>query len=96
MQAETIIGAQIRAARGALNWSVKDLAERTGVGTATIVRYEMAEGVPPTRKGNLDLIRRALEAAGIEFTGSAQGAPGIVMHFHLRTKVQKSATVAEG
>ena len=80
MQAESLTGEQIRAARGALNWSVQELANRTGVGTATIVRYEMVSGVPKTRKGNLEIIKRAFESAGIEFIGTPDDAPGIRIH----------------
>ena len=80
MQDLEITGYQIRAARGALNWSVGDLAEKSGVGTATIVRYESTREVPATRKGNLRKIRNALESAGIEFIGTPDDAPGIRIH----------------
>ena len=72
-----ITGMQIRAARGALGWSVKNLSERSGVGTATIVRYEEVVGIPKTRKGNLDLIFDAFTRAGIEFIGTPDDRPGI-------------------
>jgi len=77
MQVWEITGSQIRAARGALGWSVRDLADRTGIGTATIVRYEAAADVPKSRKGHLDTLRRYFEAAGIEFIGSSDDRPGI-------------------
>lgn len=77
MQEKQPTGQQIRAARGALNWSVKKLADVTGVGTATIVRYEQASGVPKTRKNNLKRIKQALETAGIEFIGTPGDGPGI-------------------
>lgn len=80
MQVKAIAGVQICAARGALNWSVQDLADRTGVGSATIVRYEAAGGVPRSRKGNLNVIRAVFEAAGIEFIGTPEDAPGIRIH----------------
>jgi transcriptional regulator with XRE-family HTH domain len=80
MQVKEIVGVQICAARGALNWSVQELANRTGVGTATIVRYETAEGVPKSRKGNLDAIRSVFEQAGIEFIGAPGDARGIRIH----------------
>ena len=80
MQVKEITGGQLRAARGALNLSVRKLAEKTGVGTATIVRYEEAQGVPAARKGNLELLISTLEAAGIEFTGTPDDAPGIRIH----------------
>lgn len=77
MQGQGLTARQIKAARGALGWSVQDLAERTGVGTATISRYELADAVPKSRKDNLDKIRMAFEAAGIEFVGSPDDRPGI-------------------
>ena len=77
----SITGQQIRTARAALNWSVKDLADATGVGTATIVRYEMAEAVvPKSRKNNLEILRTCFEAAGIEFIGTPDDAPGLRCH----------------
>jgi len=80
MQVEEITGQQIRAARGALNWSVRRLADVTSVGSATIVRYEDVVGVPKARKDSLDRIRRALESAGIEFIGAPNDGPGIRIH----------------
>lgn len=77
MQVRKITGTQIRAARGALGWSVQDLSEVAGVGTATIVRYETSKGVPPSRKGNLEAIMAAIESAGIEFIGTPDDGPGI-------------------
>jgi transcriptional regulator with XRE-family HTH domain len=77
MQGHLITGTQIRAARGALNWSVKQLADRAGVGTATIARYEEASCVPKSRKGNLKKLRAVFEAAGIEFIGTPDDRPGI-------------------
>lgn len=77
MQGESLTAQQIKAARGALGWSVQDLADRTGVGTATISRYELAVAVPKSRKDNLEKIRLAFEAAGIEFIGSPDDRPGI-------------------
>ncbi len=77
MQDQVLTAQQIRAARGALGWSVRELADLTGVGTATISRYEIADAVPRSRKDNLEKIQAALEAAGIEFIGSPDDRPGI-------------------
>jgi len=77
MQEPKVTGIQLRAARGALNWSVRELAEKSGVGAATIVRYEEDGGVPKSRKGNLALLISTIEAAGIEFIGSPENRPGI-------------------
>ena len=73
-------GAQLRAARNALGWSIETLAERSGVSVRTIIRYEDTDEVPPTRGGNLAKLIFALEAAGIEFIGTPDEAPGILIH----------------
>lgn len=77
MQGHRLTGVQIRSARAALGWSVQDLANKTSVGTATIVRYESSLGVPLSRKGHLETLRRYFEAAGIEFIGTPDDGPGI-------------------
>lgn len=77
MQGQGLSGQQIKAARGALGWTVQDLADKSGVGTATISRYELADAVPKSRKDNLEKIRMAFEMAGIEFIGSPDDRPGI-------------------
>ncbi|WP_413717299.1 helix-turn-helix domain-containing protein [Silicimonas sp. MF1-12-2] len=73
-------GAQLRAARNALDWSIEELAEKSGVSVRTIIRYEQHDEVPPTRGGNLYSLIAALEAAGIEFIGSPEDGPGIRIH----------------
>ena len=77
MQVIDITGIQLRAARGALGWSVVDLAKAANVGSATIVRYEATIGIPPSRKDNLQKLKSALESAGIEFIGTPTDRPGI-------------------
>ena len=72
-----ITGAQIRAARGALRWSIDMLAEKAGLAPRTILRFEQVDGVPPSRSSNLEHVRKILEAAGIEFVGDPNDAPGI-------------------
>ena len=72
-----ITGVQIRSARAALRWSVQQLAERAGVGTQTIKRFEVVEGIPHSRTQTLLDIKAALEAAGIEFIGTPEDRPGI-------------------
>jgi len=72
-----ITGAQIRSARAALRWSAAELSVRAGVGLQTIKRFEAADGVPPSRSSTLLDVRRALEAAGVEFIGSPDDGPGI-------------------
>lgn len=71
-----VSGAQIRAGRGLLNWTSKDLAEKAGVGWSTIKRFEDLDETPPSRSGTLERVQAALEDAGIEFLGDPIGSPG--------------------
>ena len=51
-------------ARSALGWSVRDLSERTGLGTATVSRFENgADAYSET----LRKIEAVLEAEGVRF-----------------------------
>lgn len=58
-------------------WSVRVLAEQSGIGTATIVRYEAENGVPASRKGHLSTLRNIFESHGIQFIGAPDEDPGI-------------------
>lgn len=73
----TLSGIQIRMARNALRWSVRELSERSAVSTSTIVRAEADDGVPSTTRANLAALRATLEAAGVEFIGSPEDRPGV-------------------
>ena len=59
---------------------MNELSLKSGVGTATIKRYEAVNGVPKSRKDNLGLLKRCFESAGIEFIGTPDGTPGILIH----------------
>lgn len=52
-------------ARVALDWTVSDLAEASGVGRATVARFELGQNVQPDR---VEAMRAALVAAGVAFT----------------------------
>jgi hypothetical protein len=67
----------MRAARALLRWSAADLSERSSVGTATIQRMEVMDGVPAGNVKTLVAIQQALEDAGIEFIGSPDDGPGV-------------------
>ena len=69
--------AQIRAARALLRWSASDLSQASGVGTATLQRMEVMEGVPSGQVRTLLAIKEALEAAGVEFIGTPTENPGV-------------------
>ena len=72
-----ITGAQIRMARGHLRWSVKDLAESSGVSSATIKRMEEVDDTPKVFADNLGRVQKALESAGVEFIAENGGGPGV-------------------
>lgn len=59
-----VTSAQFRAARGLLNWTVRDLSEAAGVHRNTITRIETDQ----TAAGPaIVAIKKALEAAGVVF-----------------------------
>lgn len=61
----TISTAQMRAARGLLNWSQQDLSERTDISATSIGSIE--NGISSPRDSTLAAIRKAFEDSGIEF-----------------------------
>ena len=76
----TISAAQIKAARLLLNMTAQKLAKYSNVGLATIKRFEASSGIPEHRSGNLDKVKAALEAQGIEFLGDPISSPGVRLH----------------
>jgi DNA-binding XRE family transcriptional regulator len=62
-------------ARAALDWTVRDLAEATGLHRNTINNIEVRRyaGDPKT----LELIEKTLRAAGVEFIDENGGGPGV-------------------
>lgn len=72
-----ISSAQIRAARALLRWSAGDLSRASGVGTATLQRMEVMDGVPSGQVRTILAIKEALESAGVEFIGAPEQNPGV-------------------
>jgi PAS domain-containing protein len=72
-----ITGAQIRAARGLLRWSVMDLANAAGISRATIRRLEELDVAPSQNDPALPDIEAALSKAGVEFCFPEAGKPGV-------------------
>ena len=58
------------------------MSHASGVGTATLQRMEVMEGVPSVQVRTLLAIKEALESAGVEFVGSPTHNPGV----RLKTK----------
>ena len=56
-----IMSAQIRAARALLNWSARELSERSGVSQSSIHRAERAKAHPSMHEQSLAAIKAALE-----------------------------------
>jgi hypothetical protein len=72
-----ITSGQIRAARALLRWRAEDLARTSAVGVATIRRAELSEHETSMTAANDLAIRRALEAAGVEFIEENGGGAGV-------------------
>ncbi len=68
---------QSRAARGWLDWSQSELAEKASVSLSTVRDFEKGRRVPIAN--NLTAIQAALEAAGIAFVDDG-GASGIAFN----------------
>ena len=77
MRDRKLTSGQIRAARALLRWRAEDLARESAVGVATIRRAELAEHETSINAPNDIAIRRAFEAAGVEFIEENGGGPGV-------------------
>lgn len=66
---------QCRAARGLLGWNQQELAQKAGVGIVTVHQFET--GLSKPRRATLDVIKRALESAAVEFIDENGGGPGV-------------------
>ena len=82
-----ITAAQSRAARGLLGWSQQALADRARVGVMTVHQLEK-DGARP-RRSTMDVVRRAFEAAGVEFIDENGGGPGVRLRTSAKEKSRK-------
>ena len=64
---------QSRAARGWLEWSQEDLANRAHVSLSTVRDFEKGRRTPIPN--NLEALRRTIEAAGIKLVFDAKDRP---------------------
>ena len=74
-----ITSEQLRAARQLVRLTAEDLARASGVGVATIRRFELMTGVPSGNARTVEALQKALEKAGIEFIGSPDDRPGVLL-----------------
>ena len=67
--------AQSRAARGLLKWNQDDLAREASVSVVTVRNFENEKSTP--QRATIDVMRRCLESAGVEFIPENGGGAGI-------------------
>jgi transcriptional regulator with XRE-family HTH domain len=71
-------------ARAALGLGVRELAAAAKVSTDTVARFERGDDL---KERTIEALRRALEAAGVEFIDENGGGPGV----RLRKRQQKKS-----
>jgi hypothetical protein len=77
----------IRAARALLRWEQRDLSEASSVSLATIKRLEAKPGILAAHHLTVSALKRALEAAGVEFTNGA--SPGVRLRLASKENASK-------
>jgi hypothetical protein len=85
----SLSSAQLRAGRALIRWSAEDLARASAVGLTTIRRAELTEGETSMTAANNLAVRRALEAAGVEFIDENGGGPGVRLQKSGKEKPRK-------
>jgi transcriptional regulator with XRE-family HTH domain len=76
-------------ARAALDWTVRDIADRAGVSHDTIVRIE--GGDPTLKDSTIAKVRAVFEAEHIEFTNGR--SPGVRIHLPGGGTIEASASL---
>jgi transcriptional regulator with XRE-family HTH domain len=75
---------QLKMARAAVGWGVRDLAKKAGVTANTVTRIENGADA---KQSTMEKLQHALEAGGIEFIDENGGGPGV----RLRKRHQKKS-----
>jgi transcriptional regulator with XRE-family HTH domain len=70
-----VTSAQVRMARAALNWTVRQLAEASGLHRNTITNIEVGRYAGDEK--SLKVIQTVLSRAGVEFIDEDGGGPGV-------------------
>ena len=70
----TMKAIQLRMARAAVGWGVRELAKKAGVTANTVTRIENGADA---KQSTMDRLQEALEAAGVEFIDENGGGPGV-------------------
>lgn len=74
--AEPITPAQVRGARGMLNWSMMDLANAAGISVSTVKRLELAQP-QPVSGAVFATVQAAFERAGVRFLADVGEGVGL-------------------
>jgi transcriptional regulator with XRE-family HTH domain len=74
---------QLKMARAAVSWGVRELAKKAGVTANTVTRIENGADA---KQSTINKLQHALELAGVEFIDENGGGPGV----RLRRRHQKS------
>ena len=82
-----VTSAQLRMARAALNWTVRDLAEATGLHRNTITNIEIGRYAGDQK--SLERIETVLRKAGVEFIDENGGGPGVRLRKRSGEKTRK-------
>ena len=77
---------QLRMARAAVGWGVRELAGKAGVTANTVTRIENGSDA---KQSTLDRLKSALEAAGVEFIDENGGGPGVRLRKATKEKSRK-------
>jgi len=75
---------QLKMARAAVGWGVRDLAKKAGVTANTVTRIENGADA---KQSTMEKLKNALEAAGVEFIDEDGGGLGV----RLRKRHQKKS-----
>jgi transcriptional regulator with XRE-family HTH domain len=86
-EARIFLPVQCRMARAALGLGVRDLAAAAKVSVDTVVRFERGDEL---KERTIEALRRALEAAGVEFTNADQ--PGVLLTKAAAARAAKPAS----
>ena len=86
---DPLTSSEIRAARALIRWTAEDLSRQSAVSLRTIRRAELAEVETSMTAANDLAVRRALEAAGVEFIDENGGGPGVRLRKRHRPKQSK-------
>jgi transcriptional regulator with XRE-family HTH domain len=74
---------QLKMARAAVGWGVRDLAKKAGVTANTVTRIENGADA---KQSTMDKLQHALESAGVEFIDENGGGPGVRLRKRQRKK----------